>query len=284
MQSFLQAAYFPAWYFVLYSFLGWCVEVCFCTVVTGKWVNRGFLNGPVCPIYGFGMLFIVTALEPLQDHLLLLFLGSMLLTSTLELVTGFVLKKIFHTCWWDYSDQKFQLGGYICLKFSLAWGVGGTLALRLLHPAIRRLVEAFPPQVGTPVLVLILLVFVVDTVVTVNTITRLNRDLGEMTRIMAMLHTASDRIAENLGENALSAQEKLNEGREVLAERREELSDSALASRAELNARLDLLRADWKDHARFGKARLLRAFPRMRSDRYSATLEEIRRWLRENRQ
>lgn len=284
MQSFLQALYFPAWYFVLYSFLGWCLEVCFCTVVTGKWVNRGFLNGPVCPIYGFGMLVITAVLGPLQQNLLLLFVGGMVLTSTLELITGFVLKQLFHTRWWDYSDQKFQLGGYICLKFSLAWGLGGTLAVRLLHPAVRRLVEALPRQAGIPLLVIILLVFVADTIVTVNTIARLNRDLGEMARIMAKLHTASDRIAENLGENALSAQEKLNEGRAALAERREELSDTAMASRAELNARLDLLRADWKDHARFGKARLLRAFPRMRSDRYAATLEEVRSWLRENLQ
>ena len=72
MQSFLQALYFPAWYFVLYSFLGWCLEVCFCTVVTGKWVNRGFLNGPVCPIYGFGMRVITAVLGPLQQNLLLL--------------------------------------------------------------------------------------------------------------------------------------------------------------------------------------------------------------------
>lgn len=175
---FLQALYFPAWYFVLYSFLGWCLEVCFCTVVTGKWVNRGFLNGPVCPIYGFGMLVITAVLGPLQQNLLLLFVGGMVLTSTLELITGFVLKQLFHTRWWDYSDQKFQLGGYICLKFSLAWGLVGTLAVRLLHPAVRRLVEALPRQAGIPLLVIILLVFVADTIVTVNTIARLNRDLG----------------------------------------------------------------------------------------------------------
>ena len=112
------------WYFFIYAVLGWCVEVIFCTATTGQWVNRGFLNGPLCPIYGFGMVIVLLCLTPLQGSLPLLFLGSFLLTSALELVTGFVLKKAFHTTWWDYSDQPFNLGGYVCLGFSLAWGLG----------------------------------------------------------------------------------------------------------------------------------------------------------------
>ena len=121
------------WYFFIYAVLGWCVEVIFCTATTGQWVNRGFLNGPLCPIYGFGMVIVLLCLIPLQGSLPLLFLGSFLLTSALELVTGFVLKKAFHTTWWDYSDQPFNLGGYVCLGFSLAWGLGGMAAVSYTH-------------------------------------------------------------------------------------------------------------------------------------------------------
>ena len=110
-------------FFVIYSVLGWCLEVCFCTINTGQFVNRGFLNGPVCPIYGFGMVIVLVALTPLAHSLPVLFVGGALLTSALELAAGWILKKVFHTSWWDYSDVPFNLGGYICLKFSLAWGV-----------------------------------------------------------------------------------------------------------------------------------------------------------------
>lgn len=112
------------WYFVIYAVLGWVVEVCFCSINTGGFVNRGFLNGPVCPIYGFGMVAVLVCLWPLRHNIPVLYAGAVLLTSALELVTGWVLKKLFHTSWWDYSNMRFNLGGYICLRFSLVWGVG----------------------------------------------------------------------------------------------------------------------------------------------------------------
>lgn len=126
------------WYFSIYSFLGWCMEVVFCTVRTGKLVNRGFLNGPVCPIYGFGMVIVLAVLGRFSDNIALLFFGGMVLTSALELVGGWALKKFFHTTWWDYSEKPLNIGGYICLQFSLAWGVCVVLAVRFLHRASKR--------------------------------------------------------------------------------------------------------------------------------------------------
>ena len=123
--------YYLLWFFFIYAFLGWCTEVCFVALKTGTFVNRGFLNGPVCPIYGFGALVVLTALEPLRDHLLLLFLGSMALTSLLEYLTGLLLEKLFYQRWWDYSDEPFNVGGYICLRFSLIYVI-------LLQIIIRR--------------------------------------------------------------------------------------------------------------------------------------------------
>ena len=76
--------------------------MCFCTVDTGKLVNRGFLNGPMCPIYGFGMSAVLAVLTPVQSSTLALFFGGMVLASVLELAGGWALKKLFHTTWWDY--------------------------------------------------------------------------------------------------------------------------------------------------------------------------------------
>ena len=86
-----------AWYLLLYSFLGWCSEVIFCSVNAGKYVNRGFLNGPLCPIYGFGSVIMIVLLTPLTKSIWMLYIGSMILCSMLELITGFLLKKLFHT-------------------------------------------------------------------------------------------------------------------------------------------------------------------------------------------
>ena len=98
----MYSGYELLWIFFVYALLGWCTEVSYAALVTGKFVNRGFLNGPVCPIYGFGAAIIFLCLEPLKQNLLLLFLGSVLLTSLLELAAGFVLEKLFHQRWWDY--------------------------------------------------------------------------------------------------------------------------------------------------------------------------------------
>lgn len=102
--------YLTLWIFFVYAFLGWCTEVGYAALRTGRFVNRGFLNGPVCPIYGFGVIIVLWVLEPLAEHILLLFLGSVVLTSALEWVTGLVLEKLFHQRWWDYSDEPFNVG------------------------------------------------------------------------------------------------------------------------------------------------------------------------------
>ena len=130
-------------YFLIYSCLGWCLEVIYAAVTTGKLINRGFLNGPVCPIYGFGMVIVLFALTPLSHNLLLLYLGGVILPSALELVGGWALYKLYHTRWWDYSDYPFNIGGYICLEFSLLWGVG-------TRPPHHRRCSGLHPAAGGP--------------------------------------------------------------------------------------------------------------------------------------
>ena len=123
-------------YFLIYSCLGWCLEVVYAAVTTGKLVNRGFLNGPVCPIYGFGMVIVLYALTPLVDNTLLLYLGGVILPSALELVGGWALYKLYRTRWWDYSDYPFNIGGYICLEFCLLWGASSPMMNRLCSLAM----------------------------------------------------------------------------------------------------------------------------------------------------
>lgn len=260
--------YILFWYFAVYSFLGWCLEVCFCTVNTGKLVNRGFLNGPVCPIYGFGMVLVLVALGDVRNPAAL-FLGGMALASALELAGGWALEKLFHTSWWDYSDQPFNVGGYICLKFSLAWGLCVLAAVRLVHPAVAAFVRLLTrPLGGWPGYVLAAAVaaaFLCDLIVTVKAIARMNRDLGAIDDVARLLRAGSDAVSQQLGEGALAV---------------DETADKA---RLDAAARLDLLRAEVADGRHFVARRLTRAFPKMRHLRYDEALQRAKSWAEEKR-
>ena len=139
--------------FFVYAFLGWCTEVAFAAVKTGKFVNRGFLNGPLCPIYGVGVVLVVLLLMPVHQNLVLLYVASTVLVTVLEGLTGFFMDKIFHHKWWDYTDQPLNIGGYVCLPFSLVWGVCCVLIVRVIHPVVGRGISALY-RVTVPVIYL----------------------------------------------------------------------------------------------------------------------------------
>ena len=153
-------------FFFIYAFLGWCVEVSFVAITRGKVVNRGFLNGPVCPIYGVGMVGILYALEPLKDNAIVLFIGGVVICSVLELFTGWILDKIFRMRWWDYSENRFNIGGYICLEFSIMWGLGSMIMVNMIHPMIYGVVSKIPLMVIYALLVIYAISFIIDIIVT----------------------------------------------------------------------------------------------------------------------
>ena len=289
MQLHLFPIYQLLWLFFIYAFLGWCTEVAYAALDTGKLVNRGFLNGPLCPIYGCGMAAVLTLLLPLQDNLLILFAGGMLLTTLIELVGGWVLKTLFHTTWWDYSDKPFNLGGYICLEFSILWGIGATIMVRVVHPVVMKLVLAIPHKIGLAMLGSMTALFVVDLLATLRVVAGLERDLSELDRIAEALRKGSDRLTEKVGGAALQADEKLDERKETLEAGKLALEiqvdtakDELLQRQAELQARYDMLRAELTDTRLFstrGARRLLRAFPRMENLRHTGRLSELREKL-----
>ena len=213
--------------FLVYSFLGWCVEVSFVAVTTGRVVNRGFLNGPVCPIYGVGMLGALLLLEPVSGNLVLLFFLGMLLCTLVELIGGWILEKAFHTRWWDYTDKPFNLGGYVCLGFSIMWGFAVTFAVRLIHPLVFSLVCWLPHLLGWILIGVLYALFLTDFVLTLITVVGIRKQLGELERVGQALHTVGDTISDRLGNSALAADAKLESakiaGQERMAESKEKL-------------------------------------------------------------
>ena len=135
-------------WFILYSFFGWLWETCYVSAKQGKWVNRGFVNGPFCTIYGCGALAVYLILKPFEGNLAVLFLGGILVATILEYVTAVLMENIFHTSWWDYSDKKYNFQGRICLGASIGWGLFSVVLFRVLQPVVVQIVSLYPKRAG----------------------------------------------------------------------------------------------------------------------------------------
>lgn len=266
------------WYFLTYAFLGWCMEVVFCSITEGHVVNRGFLNGPVCPIYGFGMLGILLLLRPLLAvndlaHNVALYVCGMVLASAVEYLVGWGMLKLFHARWWDYRDKKCNVNGFICLSISLCWGLGTLVACRILHPLVHTLtISLLPKGIGIWVLAALLILFAIDTVVSVRTAIHMDRDLAELDRIAHRMDALSEKMSSDIGSRALETDQRMDRARlqaklasYELRDAADQLEDAAADRRAALEQRAQELRTRlMQEHS--GTRRLLRAFPHLNAD------------------
>ncbi|MCX4370516.1 MAG: hypothetical protein OSJ58_01670 [Dysosmobacter sp.] len=150
--------------FFFYCFCGWVWECCYVSLCQRHWVNRGFLHGPLLPIYGSGAIIILLATISVANDLRLVWLFGMLAATALEYVTGDVMERIFKVRYWDYSNQKFNLNGHICLTSSIAWGFFSILLVRFIHPPIARLLARVPSLCVDPLAFALTAAFTVDAV------------------------------------------------------------------------------------------------------------------------
>lgn len=267
-------------FFFIYAFLGWCVEVVYAAFNEGKFVNRGFLNGPYCPIYGFGVVAVVSLLMPIRENLFLLFLGSIFVTSAIELITGFILEKIFKNKWWDYSDIPFNIGGYICPLFSLMWGLACLIIVDRVHPMVSRLVNIIPNMASVIVLAVLTVVLIIDIIATVKTIFKLNRKMERIEELSAIIRKSSDELGKGLAAGAISLAikkesigHKIYQEKEKLEEKfekakREVESDIAEIIQKPKDSLENMKRALNKELSEinfFGYKRLIKAFPRLKT-------------------
>lgn len=261
-----QNIYQAVWIFIIYAFLGWCSEVAFAAVNKGKFVNRGFLNGPVCPIYGVGMLIVVLCLWNLRDRPLLLFLGSALLTTALEFVTGFVLERFFHDKWWDYSDMPFNIKGYVCLKFTILWGLAASFIIGAIHRFVYMLIEKTPFVLGVILLAVFSAAFIADFTVTLTALVKLPKKLKAMAEAERALRAVSDKIGENISDTTIAAKEKGEALAEENKPRLEELKAEYEKKKKEFSAMLE---------RNFVQRRIFKAFPNLKNGRYKAIFDRI---------
>ena len=272
------------YWFFLYGFIGWGVEVVYAAIKTHKLVNRGFLCGPICPIYGFGMVGLVysVSLIPMPDSgsmsAVAIFFIGMFLTTAIELVGGWALFKIYRIRWWDYSEMKFNLGGYICPQFSLLWGLGSVLMIKVVHPLLARGSNPMPFKVMLILDIVLFVLFAVDVAASTAAAIGLNKYLREIDELRARLRVTSDKLTTVLGTSAMTADTILDEQKLQLALAKLEGRENADALRAEVTVRVAELREKLAaaDHDFLGAHRLLRAFPDMKSLNYADTLAATR--------
>lgn len=261
----LELLYEWGWTFFIYAFLGWVAEVAYAALKTGRFVNRGFLNGPVCPIYGVGMTAVVLLLTPVRDRFLLLFLGGAFVTSLLEYATGLVLEKVFHDKWWDYSGRRFNLHGYICLEFSLMWGFGCVLIMQNVHPLVEMLISWLMKPVGILLFWIFAAAMVVDLCDTVSTILKLNRRLKAIDDTAAAIHRLSDEIGEKVATGAIGARDTADE----LKERSDELREKSGEFYADMREKSEQFNAGIKE-----KSEGFNASMKEKSEEFNAGMKE----------
>lgn len=256
---------------LVYACMGWCLEVAYAALETGKFVNRGFLNGPVCPIYGVGAVTVILCLTPLNENVFLLFAGAAIVTSVLELITGFALDKLFKTRWWDYSDVPFNIGGYICLKFSILWGLVCIALIRGIHPVIYGVVHNILGNnnlLAIIILMFLLAVFVTDIIITFITVNNLSKRVRLMDEIASKIHAVSDDIGEHIYDGTMAAVKKGGEITEDMKERREKLNKDI----AELKEKYEKI----TEEKNILQKRILTAFPKLKSKYHGEHIDKLR--------
>lgn len=156
--------------FLLYSFLGWLIETIGGLITNKKFINRGFLLGPYCPIYGTGVILITLLLSKYKEDPTTLFFLSGLLCGTLEYITSFVMEKVFKSRWWDYSNMRFNINGRICLETLVLFAFAGLLVLGITNPLLESLLYKLPDILVHIITGILFILFVIDCIVSLNII------------------------------------------------------------------------------------------------------------------
>lgn len=160
--------------FISYAFLGWCMEVTCKLIQYKKFINRGFLIGPYCPIYGWGALAITILLKRYMEDPLVLFVMSTLICSIIEYLTSYFMEKKYHARWWDYSNKKFNINGRICLETLIPFGILGVAIMYGTNPILFKLYNQIPQLVINILTAILFIGFIVDNIISSNIISSIN--------------------------------------------------------------------------------------------------------------
>lgn len=258
--SFMQWLFF----FYFYCFFGWCFESAYVSLKEKHWVNRGFMRGPFLPLYGSGAIMMLVVSMPFQDNLVMVYIAGCIGATVLEYVTGVVMEAMFKVRYWDYSNQKFNFQGHICLSSSLAWGGLTILMTTVIHKPIIRLTEMIPEVLLFGIVLILTILLTMDMSLSV----REALDFRDLLVRMEKIREEADKLQKRLDVVIAVADEDISNMKESV---REELSELKFRHRMHTEQFGQL-----KQHHDNTRRRLLRNNPSMRSKRFKDILEELK--------
>ncbi len=242
-------------FFFIYCFFGWIWESCYVSAKEHKWVNRGFLHGPLIPIYGSGAITVLFVAIPVRDNLALVFIFGMAGATLLEYVTGAAMEKLFKVRYWDYTGKACNLNGHICLGASLAWGAFSVLLIRYVHGPVERLVLGMQADIAEILSFVLVVAFAVDATQSFNEAMDLREVIERLTENSEELR----RIQKRVDVIAAVIDADIQEYKRSLGERRL------------------VMESLMKDKKYLRSVRLLRRNPGAVSRHYKEALEEVMR-------
>lgn len=254
--------------FFIYSFLGWVMESVADTIKKKKFVNRGFLIGPYCPIYGAGVLLITIFLAKYNDDIWITFFMSLLICGTLEYLTSYVMEKLFKARWWDYSERKFNINGRICLETLIPFGIAGTFIIYIANPFFLKYINIIPNIVMHVLTGSFLVIYITDMIVSFKIILNLkemSKEFKDNTieisdkvkkiiknkyRLYRRLVNAFPKIKDNV------LYERWEEMKKRIEDSKEEIREKIENSRVELNAKIDVSKEKFRNRIDSSKAEI----------------------------
>lgn len=166
--------------FLIYSFIGWSIEVCNSLIIEKKFINRGFLLGPYCPIYGYSSILMIFYLDRYKDNILTVFLLAVIVCSIIEYLISYIMEKLFNARWWDYSDRKFNINGRVCLTNAFLFGILGVLLVYIINPLISNLLLKINSKVLFVISIIWLIIFVSDYIISINITYKLKNTIKKL--------------------------------------------------------------------------------------------------------
>jgi len=238
---------------IAYSFLGWVYESTLCSIKEKQIVNRGFLNSPVCPVYGFGSLALIFLLYQRIDNVVILFFASMLITCIVEYATSVLLEKLFHAKWWDYSRHHFNIQGRVSLFVAMIFGTMSIVIIKYIHPFLSSKIAQLPDWVQIVFSVVIFILLMVDLYVTVTHLLALK---GRLEEVQSAINEFLEEHAKRAGELKHALLDKLEES---------EFYSDHIKSLLSIN--------------KFHNRRIVRAFPKLRYIKYDDAWQKLKSTL-----
>ena len=251
--------------FYIYAFAGWIFECCVVSIQQKQLINRGFLRGPMLPIYGFGAIIMLYTALPLHNNPIKVYFAGVFVATIFEYIVGVLMEAIFHVKYWDYSEHKFQFQGRICLQSSLAWGVLSVLLVWVFQPPIDYLLGEFNSIPLMFTIIIISVYFVTDVVASIKTAFDLSRSLAELDKMRLEVRRMKKVLADQ-------AEQKRDELSSMVKQGRNQLEDAISAAEQKIDKTVEQMH--------FLRKSMIKGNPTLKSTRFNDTLEDLRKRLR----